>query len=388
MGPYREVVGSLSSGNIPALLGLSDARSGETIASVRDTTPFEAVKYITEPVVTMAIEPKYSRDLPKLISFLRKLSVEDPTIVTHINEETGEYLISGMGQLHLEIASTWIDKAGIETITSQPIVMYRESINGSAGPFESKSPNRHNKLFVAVEPLAPEVIEKLRNGEIHDGMDRKELAKILRSYGWETEEARGVWTIDERNNIFTDITKGVQRLEQIKGSITIGFVDAVAQGPLAGEPVRGVKVKLTDASVHEDPVHCGPGQIIPAIRSGIFAAMLSANITLLEPLEKINFKLPVEQVGIITSIVSQKRGRVISVDQKEYLTFVVGEIPASEAFDLSEVIRGATGGKALWGTEFSRWASVPASLQVKIIHEIRKRKGMSPEPPRPQDLLK
>jgi elongation factor 2 len=388
MGAFREIVGELSAGNIPALLGLSAARAGETIAVREDTFPFEAVKYVTEPVVTMAIEPKYSRDLPKLIGILRNLSIEDPTLVTKINEETGEYLISGMGQLHLEIAKTWIDKTGIETVTSNPIVIYRESIRGRAGPFESRSPNRHNRLLISVEQLSPELVEMIRSGKIHDGMDRRELAKILRDQGWETEEARGIWVIDERSNILTETTKGVQRLDQIKGSITIGFTDSMESGPLAGEPVRGVKVRLEDATVHEDPVHFGPGQIIPATRAGIFAAILSANPALLEPLLKINVKLPVEQVGLITSVIAQKRGRVLSIDQKEYLTYVTGEMPTSEAFDLSEVIRGATGGRAFWGTEFSRWDLVPANLQGPIVAEIRKRKGMSPQPPRPQDLLR
>jgi len=388
MGPYREVVGSLSSGNIPALLGISQARAGETIATSKGVVPFEAVKYVTEPVVTIAIEPRFSRDLPKLINFLRKLSIEDPNLVTKINEETGEYLISGMGQLHLEIAKTWIDKTGLETVTSQPIVMYRESILGSSDSIESRSPNRHNRVLISVEPLSPEVVDLILKGEIRDGMDRRELARILRDKGWSTEDARGVWVVDERNNIFTDITKGVQRLDQIKGSITIGFVDAMEEGPLAGEPVRGVKVKLTDATVHEDPVHFGPGQIIPAVRAGIFAAMLSSDPVLLEPLLKINVKLPVEQVGSMTGIIAKKRGRVLSMEQREYLTYIVGELPTSETFDLSEVIRGATGGRAFWGTEFSRWEKVPSSLMGDLVKEIRTRRGMSPMPPNPRDLVR
>jgi elongation factor 2 len=388
MGPYREIVGTLTAGNIPALLGISNARAGETISTEKDTAPFEALTYVTEPVVTIAIEPKYSRDLPKLINLLRKLSIEDPNLVTRINEETGEYLISGMGQLHLEIAETWIDKTGLETIKSQPIVMYRESIQTATEEIESRSPNRHNRLFMSVEPLSPEVVDLILKGTIRDGMDQGERTRILRQHGWPTNEARGIWVVDERNNIFTDITRGIQRLDQIKGSITIGFVDAMEAGPSAGEPVRGVKVKLHDASVHEDHVHFGPGQIIPATRAGIFASILSANPVILEPLLKINVKVPVEQVGVITSVIAQKRGRVLSIDQRDYMTYIVGEIPASETFDLSETIRGATGGRAFWGTEFSRWERVPKRLLNDLIRQIRERKGMSPQPPRPQDLLR
>jgi elongation factor 2 len=388
MGPYREIVGLLPCGNIPALLGLSHARAGETISTVGGIVPFEAVRYVTEPVMTMAVEPKFSRDLPKLVDFLRKLSIEDPTLVTKIDEETGEYLISGMGQLHLEIATTWIQKAGLDIVTSKPIVIYRESIRGEAGPFESKSPNKHNRLFIAAQALDDNMVELVRKGAISSDLDRKELAKRLRDLGWGTSEARNVWEIDERCNILTDMSKGVQRLEQVKGSIQIGFVDAMEEGPLAGEPVRGVKIQLHDATVHEDPVHIGPAQIIPATRHGIFAAMLSANPVLLEPLLKINVKVSMEFVGNVSSVIAQKRGKIISVEQRGYLTYVVGELPASETFDLSDLMRSATGGRAFWGTEFSRWEALPGSLQANVIREIRKRKGLSPEPPKVQDLLK
>jgi elongation factor 2 len=109
MGPQREIVGKLGAGNIPALLGLENVKAGETISSVKQVIPFEAVHYVTEPVVTIAVEPKFNRDLPRLVELLRKLSLEDPNLVTSINEETGEYLISGMGTLHLEIRNRYFE---------------------------------------------------------------------------------------------------------------------------------------------------------------------------------------------------------------------------------------------------------------------------------------
>jgi elongation factor 2 len=116
--------------------------------------------------------------------------------------------------------------------------------------------------------------------------------------------------------------------------------------------------------------------------------MLSAEPILLEPLLKLDVRLPIEQVGIITGIIAQKRGRVLSIEQREHMTHVIGEIPTSESLDLSEIIRGSTGGRAFWGTEFSRWEKIPASLQGSVVKEVRMRKGMSPSPPRPNDLLK
>jgi len=386
MGQFREVVRSLPCGNIPALLGLGKAYSGETISSVRDIIPFEVMQYVSEPVVTIAVEPKHSKDLPRLIEQLRRLSIEDPNLVTKINEETGEYLISGMGHLHLDIASTWIRKAGLEITTSTPIVLYRETVRKEGKVFEGKSPNKHSRIFVKVEPLQPDVIGLIRKGEISDYTDKAKLAKILREHDWEPNEAKGVWRIDEHNNILTDVTKGLQRLDVVKDSIISAFNWSFEDGPIAQEVVR-VKVSLVDAQIHEDPVHTGPAQIMPATRRSLFASFLSADPTLLEPILKINVKIPAEQVGNVTRIVVSKRGKIVSMDQKEHIMQVIGEIPTSEAFDLAEVMRGATAGKAFWGTEFSRWNFVPASLVGEIIREIRTRKGLPPEPPKINDFI-
>jgi len=387
MSQFREIVGSMPAGNIPAILGLEQARSGDTIASTKDVVPFEAVKYVSEPVVTIAVEPKHSRDLPRLVDFLNKLSIEDPTLQTTVRPETGEYLISGMGTLHLEIAQTWITKTGLEIISSKPIVIYREGIRGNAGPFEGKSPNKHNRVYLSVEPLEPEIMELVRKGEIHEALDRKTLAKILKDAGWETDEARGVWAVDSHGCILVDVTKGLQYLNEVKDYIINGFTWAMDEGPLAHELLRSVKVKLEDASLHEDPVHRGPAQITPATRQSIFAGILSADPILMEPVLKLDVKIPVDQVGNVTKVINQKRGRVITIEQKEHLMYITGELPAAETFDLSEVMRSATGGRAFWGTSFSSWQPVPASLLMQVIQEIRKRKGLSPEPPRAEEFM-
>jgi len=387
MGPYREVIGEITAGNIPALLGLEAARAGETLATSKDVAPFEAVHYVTEPVVTMAVEPKFSRDLPRLVDTLRRLSIEDPNLVTTINEETGEYLISGMGTLHLEIATTLISKTGLEIVTSQPIVIYRESIRKAAGPFEGKSPNRHNRIQIMVEPLPQEIVDMIKRGDIGGYMDRHALARILRDKGWEAEDARGVWSVDESCNILTDVTKGAQYVQEAKDTIISGYEWSIKEGPLAYEQIRGLKVKIEDISLHEDPVHRGPAQIMPMTRRAFFAAFLSADPCLLEPVQKITAKIPPDLLGAVTSVISQKRGRVISVDQRGHLVYVVGEMPTAETFDLSEVLRSATAGRAFWGLEFSHWSPVPASLVGQVIQDIRKRKGLPLEPSKIEDFI-
>jgi len=387
MGPFRELIGVMGSGNIPALLGLDAARAGETISSVKDITPFEQIKYVSEPVVTIAVEPKYPRDLPKLIDTLRKISIEDPNLVIKINEETGEMLMSGMGVLHLEIATTLIAQAGLEIVTTPPLINYRETIRSSAGPVMSKSPNKHNRIFMKVEPLTPEIIELIRNNTINEQSDKKTVAKILRDHGWDADEARNVISIDSRGNIFIDSTKGVQFMQESIDSIKVGFFDVMENGPLAQESCRGIKVVLHHAEFHEDPAHRTYAQLLPASRRAILGALLLANPTLLEPILGIEVKASSELIGAIASVISARRGRMLNVEQKGILTIVEGVIPASETFDLSEAMRGATAGKAMWNTHFKEWNIVPTSILAQLIASIRKRKGLSESPPSPEEFI-
>ncbi|MEM4721721.1 MAG: elongation factor EF-2, partial [Candidatus Methanomethylicaceae archaeon] len=393
MGPYREITPSISAGNIVALLGMENIRAGETLVRTQDKDkmyPFEKMKYISDPVVTMAIEPKYSRDLPKLIDALHKMAIEDPTLSIKINQETGEYLIAGMGSLHLEIALWDLNQrtGGIEITTTPPIVVYRESLTKALGPFEGKSPNKHNRLYVTVEPLNEKTMELIQQGVIHEDMDPRERAKILREQaGWDTDVARGIWAIDSYVNILVDATKGLQYMREIKDTVIQAFRLNVAEGPLAREPIRGLLVKIVDANVHEDPAHRGPAQIMPAMRDAMFQGFLSANPILLEPIMKLDMKVPQDFLGSVTRIIAGKRGKIISLEQIDQTMHLVAEIPVAETFDLSDQLRSATAGKAFWGTEFARWSPVPSSMLAETIRKIRERKGLPPEPPKPEDFM-
>ncbi|MFZ0567729.1 MAG: elongation factor EF-2 [Nitrososphaeraceae archaeon] len=387
MGNTREVVGMLPSGNIPALLGLDYAVAGETIATVKNIPPFESIKYVSEPVVTIAVEPKHPKDLPKLVEALRRLTVEDPNLIVKINEETGETLMAGMGVLHLEIATSLLQEAGLEITTTQPLINYRETVSSKAGPIMSKSPNKHNKIFMRVESLHEDVIEMLRTGQIKEDMDKKVMAKILREKGWNADEARSVAAIDPGGNMLIDETKGVQFLQESMDSIRSGFDDVVHSGPIAHESLRGVKFVLHHFVPHEDPAHRGLAQLMPASRRSMLGSMLIAEPVLLEPILGIEVKCPQEQIGTVAGILSGKRGKLLNVDQKGIISIMQGEVPASETFDLSEVMRGGTAGKALWSTYFKDWQVVPQSILRSLVAETRKRKGLNPEPPNPDEFI-
>lgn len=392
MGPVREVVSRVVAGNIAAALGLEKARAGETVVDLafKDVmVPFEKLRYVSEPVVTVAVEPKNTADLPKMIDALYKLAIEDPNLVVKINEETGEYLLSGMGPLHIEIALTFLkENYGVEVSTTPPIVVYRETVRARSEVFEGKSPNKHNKFYLSVEPLDEETIKLIQDGYITEDQDPRERAKILKEKaGWDMDEARRIWTIDENINIFVDRTTGQQYLREVRDTVLQAFRLAMKEGPLAMEPVRGVKVILHDAVIHEDPAHRGPAQIYPAVRNAIYAGMLTAKPTILEPIQKLDIRIPINYLSAVTAVITKKRGKILEVSQVGDLSRVIAEIPVAESFDLAPELRGASAGRAFWGTEFSRWAPVPDSLLMDIVAQIRKRKGLPPQIPSPKDFL-
>ena len=387
MGNTREIVSFLQAGNIPALLGLDYAIAGETISTLKGAHAFESIKYVSEPVVTIAVEPKHPKDLPKLVEGLRTITVEDPNLIVKINEETGETLMAGMGVLHLEIATSLLQEKGLEIVTTQPLINYRETIRAKAGPIMSKSPNKHNKIFMRVEPLQDDVLEMIRTGKIKEDMDQKEMAKLLREKGWSTDEARNVAAIDISGNVLVDETKGVQYLQESMDSIRSGFDDVIHNGPIAHETVRGVKFVLHHYVPHEDPAHRGLAQLLPATRRAMLGVMLIADPVLLEPILGIEVKCPQDLIGQVSSVLSSKRGKLLNVEQKGIIAIMQGEVPASETFDLSEKMRGATAGKALWNTYFKAWQPVPNSIFRTLVADVRKRKGLNPDPPSPDEFI-
>jgi elongation factor 2 len=387
MGNTREVVSVLPAGNIPALLGLEYAVAGETISTMKGAQAFESIKYVSEPVVTIAVEPKHPKDLPKLVEALRRITVEDPNLVVKINEETGETLMAGMGVLHLEIATSLLQEAGLDIVTTPPLINYRETIRMKAGPIMSKSPNKHNKIFMRVEPIPDDILDMIRTGKLKEDMDKKEMAKILRDKGWSADEARSVAAIDVSGNMLVDETKGVQFLQESMDSIRSGFDDVIHNGPIAHEQVRGVKFVLHHFVPHEDPAHRGLAQLMPAARRAMLGSMLIADPVLLEPILGIEVKCPQDLIGQVSSVLSGKRGKLLNVEQKGIIAIIQGEVPASETFDLSEKMRGATAGKAMWNSYFKAWQPVPNSIFRNLVGEVRKRKGLNPEPPNPDEFI-
>jgi elongation factor 2 len=170
-------------------------------------------------------------------------------------------------------------------------------------------------------------------------------------------------------------------------SIRSGFDDVIHNGPIAKEQVRGVKFVLHHFVPHEDPAHRGLAQLMPATRRAMLGSMLIADPVLLEPILGVEVKCPQEQIGAVGGVLAGKRGKLLNVEQKGIVAIIQGEVPASETFDLSEKMRGATAGKALWNTYFKSWLPVPNSIFRTLVADVRKRKGLNPDPPTPDEFI-
>ena len=361
MGASREKVNMITAGNVAALTGLESAITGETLVDVtfRDVmVPFERVKYVSEPVLTMAVEPENPKDLPILVDAMKRLSVEDPNLVATISKETGEYLLSGIGELHLEIATNFLKEytGGIDIATSEPMVQYSESIAEKGAQVMARSANKQNSFWIQVEP-----VEKAEFGG----------------------NKKNVWAVDERENILVDRTEKVEHLSEAKDAIVAGFRWACRTGPLCEQPLRNLKVKIMDAEIHEDPPQRESAQIMRAVSRAILGSFLTAKPVLLEPIYKIEATASTQSIGQCTNIITRKRGKIFSSEQRGALAIIKGYIPVAESFGLSAEMRSATSGRAFWQFFFDHWEKVPEQIASDIIRQIRKKRGLPPEIPKP-----
>ena len=383
VGPDRIPVDEIDAGNVVAVVGLKDAIAGSTVSDDKDMQTFEKIVHYSDPVVTIAVEAKSTSDLPRLVEALRLIAKADPSIVVEINQETGEHLISGMGELHLEITIYRVQNDyKIPVTTSPPIVVYREGVRSKGGPFEGKSPNKHNRFYMEVEPLEPKVVEAIRAGEIAAGQrikDSKVLAKKLEELGMDRNESKSVVWIHD-TNMLIDATKGIQYLHETMELIKEACIEAMNRGPLAAEKAMGLKVRLVDAKLHEDSVHRGPAQVIPAARSSIYGAMVQGVRTLLEPIQKVFINVPQDFMGAALGEIQSRRGVIEDINQEGEITVIHAKAPVAEMFGFASAIRSATQGRALWSTENSGFEPVPPNLQSEVVRAIRTRKGLPPEP--------
>jgi elongation factor 2 len=384
-GIQRLSVEEAKAGNIIALIGIKGLYPGETIVSAnvdpKTVEPFEEIRHWLEPVVTKSFEPENPNDLPKLIEILKLLEKEDPTLKVEINQETGEILVSGLGDLYLQIVEYRVkNDFGIPIKTGQPIVVYRESVEKPSDTVEGKSPNKHNKFYIVVEPMDYEFFTKLReairNGEIPEGRIKKEeIWQKLVELGMDKEEARRVQMI-YRDCMFIDMTRGITYLPEVIEYVLEGFKQVMDQGPIAWEPCIMLKVKLVDAVLHEDQIHRGPAQVIPAVKEAIKQAIMQ-NPILYEPVQIIRIDVPQDYIGEVSSLLSSRRGQILDMQMDEERAVIKAKIPVANMFGFTDDLRSATNGIGVWFLEDQIFEKVPRDLYDQVVKSIKQRKGIS-----------
>tara|TARA_B100001113_G_scaffold112973_1_gene91756 strand:- start:468 stop:1070 length:603 start_codon:yes stop_codon:yes gene_type:complete len=191
---------------------------------------------------------------------------------------------------------------------------------------------------------------------------------------------RNIYSI-KGTNVLVNATKGIQNLHETRELIIEAFNEVCKKGPLAEEPVMGMMVRLVDAKLHEDAIHRGPAQTIPAVRNSIRGAMLRARAVMMEPMQKTFVSVPNDWLGGVTSELTQRRGIIEDMPSEGETTTVIGTLPVAETFGFSNDIRAASQGRAIWNSENRGFDMVPPQLVEKVIGSIRERKGLKAEKP-------
>ncbi|HUK84650.1 MAG TPA: GTP-binding protein [Candidatus Acidoferrum sp.] len=357
MGSLSEEVASVPAGNLASLVLTDEVKAGETLVDIdhkASMVPFEGIFYISEPVVTVAIEPKKPQDIPILLEGLEKLANEDPNLKISVDKGTGEYLLNGMGELHLEVSLNQLKNlCGLDVEVSSPRVVYMETVEKNGIVALAKSPNKKNSFWIQV------------------GSDGREI-----------EESGGILSIDEHRNLLLDCSGKTEPLsEEVLEAIIGGFEFACKAGPLCGEPVRHLKVNLVDLQLSED---FNSTEFMRGVGKAIFGSFLTAHPILLEPVYKIIITVASELTSETSRILTSRRGKVTLFEQKGLLTAISGFIPVSETFGFSKELRSATSGRAFWQSFFDHWEKIPQKLMLQVITDLRQRKGLSKDVPKPE----
>lgn len=324
----RSEVEEVSAGEIVALVGLKFAVTGDTLAAIDAPIAYEAMRF-PEPVISLAVEPKSTADLDKLLQSLNRLATEDPSLRVSTSEETGQVLISGMGELHLQIiADRLLREFKVQANIGKPQVSYRESITKSAAAREEFTRAVNNKTFsawVALKAVASE----------------------------------------ERGAPALDIVKKPNVPNNIFAALKESLEGAVSSGPLCGYPLVNLKVEVTDFSY--DPQMVDEVCYKVAVANAARVALEKSSPVMMEPFMKVEIVVPPESSGTIVSDVNGRRGRVLGLDARGHLQVVQAEIPLAELFGYETDIRSLSQGRASSTMQFSHYEPVPKNLQDKIM---------------------
>jgi elongation factor G len=330
---HREEVKEAYSGNIVAIVGLKNITTGDTICDPAKPIKYESITF-PEPVLSIAIEPKTKTDLDKLNSGLNKLTEEDPTFKVGVDEESGQTIISGMGELHLEIiVDRLLREFGVSANVGRPQVSYREAITKPVqveGKYvrQSGGKGQYGHVVMKFEP---------------------------NEYGKGFE--------------FEDKTKGGAIPREYLKPVELGVVDAMQNGELAGYPVIDVKAILLDGSYHE--VDSSELAFRIASSKAFREAMLKSSPILMEPVMEVEVVTPEEFMGDVIGDINSRRGKIQTINSRNKMSSIKTEVPLASMFGYATDLRSKTQGRATFSMQFKKYEPVPESVASEIIKSIK-----------------
>ena len=325
----QEVIEKAFCGDIVAVVGLSDTRTGDTICHEDHPIHLEAIEF-PAPVVSISISPESQADNERLSEALHKLAEEDPTFTVSFDAETSETIISGMGELHLEIIVDRLKREfNVSAKVGRPEVAYRETATVATegeGKYIKQSGGRgqYGHVFLRVEPLDP-------------------------GKGFE----------------FVNAVVGGRIPQNFIPSVEKGVIGAMAKGPYAGYPVVDMRVTLTDGSYHD--VDSNDFAFREAGRIAFQALFLKGSPELLEPVMSVEVVTPEEYMGPATSSICQRRGRIESMEKKGDMQIIEGMVPLAEMFGYANALRTLTQGRATFTMHFEHYEAVPDAIAEEIV---------------------
>ncbi|OCF30617.1 U5 small nuclear ribonucleoprotein component [Kwoniella heveanensis BCC8398] len=398
-------------GNLVLLSGV-DASISKTATIVGkdvedDLYIFRPIKHITTSVLKVAVEPVAPSELPKMLEGLRKVNKSYPLVTTKV-EESGEHIILGTGELYMDSVLHDLRKlfSEIEIKVSDPVTKFCETVvETSALKCYAETPNKKNKLTMISEPLETGIANDIESGKVTMRMTNKERGKFFESkYQWDLLASRNIWAFGPEENganvLINDTLPSevdIKLLGSVKESVKQGFQWGTREGPLCDEPIRGVKFRILDAAIAQEPIYRGGGQIIPTARRVCYSSFLLATPRLLEPVYYVEVQAPADCVAAVYTVLSRRRGHVTRDIPKpgSPLYTVKAFIPVLDANGFETDLRTATMGQAFCQMSFDHWSVVPgdptdSSIQLRplepatgqalardLVLKTRRRKGLS-----------
>jgi len=326
----REDVDSVRAGDIAAGVGVKKVHTGDTFCDVDNPVILEKMEF-PEPVIKIAIEPKSKADNDKLGTGLQKLAEEDPTFKVNVDHETGQTLIAGMGELHLEIIVDRLKREfKVEANVGKPQVSYREAIS---------------------KTIDLRYTHKKQSG------GRGQFAEVWMEIGPADEGVVGLE--------FEDAIKGGSIPREFIPSVEKGIKNAMSQGPLAGYPIEGIKARLYDGKVHN--VDSDQLSFEIAGRMAFREASRKASPALMEPIMAVEVVTPEEYMGDVIGDLSSRRGRIENMGQRNDVQVIDAFVPLSNMFGYSTDMRSISQGRAIYSMQFDHYAEVPAAVAEEVI---------------------